>query len=161
MFLSVILALFVPVLSYGAEAEVNTEIILNSSIEKTINFVEKNPAQFREAAGLELLEDLGNGKLKVRRGSPKGDLIWIMQENIEKKDGLYRYQTTLVESIEGGIEKSDTDIVVQSYRRGTSVSVRIAVTVNNKRIRNNDLRISLNSKVNKVRRLLEFNLDGG
>ena len=154
-----LLVLFVPVLTYGAEAEVNTEIAINASVERTVGFVKNNPKQFREAAGIELLQDLGNGKLKVRRESPKGVFIWIMQEQIEEKDGTYRYKSSLVESVQGGIEKSDTDIIVQSNRDGTSVSVRISAVVNNGRVRTTDLRIDLKNKVNKMRRLLESNLE--
>ena len=167
-FLVAILALIIPTLTYAqvdteiygaAEAQVDTEITVNAPVEKTINFIEKNPKLFREAAEIELLQDLGNGKLKVRRESPKGVFIWIMQEHIAKKDGMYHYKSTLVESIEGGIEKSDTDIIVQSNQDGTLINVKISAIVNNKRVKTSELRFDLIIKASKIRRLLEANLE--
>lgn len=167
-FLVAILALIIPTLTYAqvdteiygaAEAQVDTEITVNAPVEKTINFIEKNPKLFREAAGIELLQDLGNGKLKVRRESPKGVFIWIMQEHIAKKDDMYHYKSALVESIEGGIEKSDTDIIVQSNQDGTLINVKISAIVNNKRVKTSELRFDLIIKASKIRRLLEANLE--
>lgn len=159
LFAAVILALFIPAVVHAAEAEVDTEFTINSSLEKTIRFIENNPNQLRDAAGLELIEDLGDGNLKVRRESLKGVFVWIMKEEIEKKDGIYRYKSKLVESIEGGIEKSDTDIIVQANRDHVIVSLKISASVNNGRVKNADLRFDLKIKVNRVKRLLQSNLE--
>lgn len=159
LFFATVILLFAPAFAYAAEAEVNTEFTINSSLEKTIRFVENNPKQLREAAGIELIEDLGDGNFKVKRKSAKGTFIWIMKEEIEHKDGIYRYKSKLVESIEGGIEKSDTDIIIQTNRDHIIVNLKISAVVNNGRVKTTGLRIDLNNKVNRVKRLLQSNLE--
>ena len=84
------LLLLVPAIGYGAEANVKSEFTIKAPYEKTINFIDRNQKQLRDAAGLEVLEDLGNGELKVRRDTPKGVFVWIMKEEIEEKDGIYK-----------------------------------------------------------------------
>ena len=159
LFFAAVILLFAPAFAHAAEAEVNTEFTINSSLEKTIRFVENNPKQLREAAGIELIKDLGDGNFKVKRESAKGTFIWIMKEEIENKDGIYRYKSKLVESIEGGIEKSDTDIIIQTNRDHIIVSLKISAVVNNGRVKTTGLRIDLKNKVDRVKRLLQSNLE--
>jgi len=144
---------------YGAEASFKSEFTVNAQYEKTVNFVKKNPAQLRRAAGLEVLQDLGNGKLKVQHETPKGVFVWVLQESIEEKDGLYRYQTYLVESIQGGIESSNTDLILQVNRDHVSVSSSSSAVVNNGRVRSADIRIDLSKSTRRVERLLQSNLE--
>jgi hypothetical protein len=95
----------------------------------------------------------------VKRESAKGTFIWIMKEEIENKDGIYRYKSKLVESIEGGIEKSDTDIIIQTNRDHIIVNLKISTVVNNGRVKTTGLRIDLKNKVDRVKRLLQSNLE--
>lgn len=153
------LFLLVPATLYGAEANVKSEFTINAPYQKTVNFIDQNQKQMRDAAGLEVLEDLGEGKLKVRRDTPKGVFIWIMQESAEEKDGFYRYKSKLVEPIQGGIEQSDTDIILQTNRDHVIVSVDIKAVVNNGRVRNLDLSVDLKKRIRRVERLLQANLE--
>lgn len=154
-----LILLFAPAFIYAAEAEVNIEFTINSSLEKTVRFLQNNPKKLRDAAGLELIEDLGGGNLKVRKESLKGVFVWIMKEEIENKNGIYHYKSKLVKSLEGGIEKSNTDIIIRSNRDHVVVSLKISAGVNNGRVNNFDLRFDLNNKVNRVKRLLRSNLE--
>lgn len=158
-FLFIAILFLVPTALFGAEAAVKTEFTVNAPFQKTVNFIDRNQQQLRNAAGLEVLENLGEGKIKVRRDTPKGVFIWVMTEEIEEKDGLYRYKSKLVESIQGGIEQSDTDIILQTNRDHVTVSVSIHAVVNNRRIRNIDLSIDLKRRIRRVEQLLQANLE--
>jgi hypothetical protein len=113
----------------------------------------------RDAAGLEVLQDMGDGKLKVKRETPKGDFVWIMQEGVEEKNSVYRYNSKLVEPIEGGIEDSYTDIIVQANRDHVTVDINIKAIVNNGRVRNLDVSVDLKKRMRRIEALLQSHLE--
>lgn len=107
----------VRVLVEQAESSIDRDIELEVTAEKTIAWVDKNRDAMRKAAGLEVLEDLGNGKFKVRKVSPKGTFVWITQESIETRGDRHVFKSKLIESIEGGIVYSNSEVTITTKGR--------------------------------------------
>jgi hypothetical protein len=151
--------LLTPSILLGAEANVKSSFAIKSSYKKVIDFIDENPNKMRVAAGIEVLQDFGDGKLKVRRNTPKGVFVWIMQEGVEEKNNVYRYNSKMVDAIEGGIEDSFTDIIVKANKDHAIVDINIKAIVNNGRVNNIDLNMELKKKVRKIENLLQSNLE--
>jgi hypothetical protein len=164
--LLVLLALLVPSIfmpqiasAANAEATIEKEIELRSKAQRTIDWVDSHRDAVREASGVSLVEDLGNGKFKVRRDSSKGVFIWISKETIEKKpDGSFVFKSTMVESIEGGMEYSKSEVTIKDIRGGVSINIKTSTGINNRRVTSGQLRIDTNVHLNRVKRLLEENI---
>lgn len=141
-----------------AEASIDREIELAASPERTIAWVDANRNAMRQAAGVEVLQDLGNGKFKFRKVSLKGTFVWISQESYEKRGDKHIYKSALIESLEGGIVSSNTEITVSPKGRGVIINVKVSSTVNNPRVKSNQMRFDMNVHFNRVKKLLEENV---
>lgn len=142
--------------SADAEAEVEKELSVRITAEKSIAWIDANRDAIRRESGLQVLQDLGNGKLKVRRASNKGVFVWITKESIVKrKDGSYVFKSNLVESIEGGVVYSDSEVIAKNVRSGTIIIIKSSVGITNSKVRTGQLRIDMNVHLNRVRKLLE------
>lgn len=144
---------------FGAEANVKSSFSVKAPYQKTIDFINNNPKKMRDAAGIEVLQELGNKKLKVKKESLKGNFIWIMQENLEEKNNVYRYNSKFVESIQGGIEDSYTDIIVKANRNYVTVDMNIKAVINNGKVTNFDLYFDLKRQMKKIEKLLQSQLE--
>jgi hypothetical protein len=82
-----------------------------------------------------------------------------MQEGVEEKNSVYRYNSKLVEPIEGGIEDSYTDIIVQANRDHVTVDINIKAIVNNGRVRNLDVSVDLKKRMRRIEALLQSHLE--
>lgn len=80
-----------------SEVSIDRDIQLRSTAERTVAWVDANKAAMRRAAGIEVLQDFGNGKVKVRKiNTSKGNFVWIAQETLEVKDGVYTFKSTRI-----------------------------------------------------------------
>ena len=154
-------SIFMPQIASAANAEatIQKEIELRSTAQRTIDWIESHRDAVREASGVSLVEDLGDGKFKFRRDSNKGVFIWIAKETIETKpDGSFVFKSTMIESIEGGMEFSDSEVVIKDIRGGVNVYLKTSTGINNRRVASGQLRIDTNVHLNRVKRLLEENV---
>jgi hypothetical protein len=142
-------------LAADSEATLDKEFNLKVSVEKVNAWMNSHKGEIREAAGVDLVKDLGNGKIKVRRNSAKGVFVWVAQETVEKKGDKYIHKSVLVESVSGGIEFSTSEIVLSPSRKGTNVSITSSAGINNPDVNSNQMRIDMNVHLNKVKRLFE------
>jgi len=156
---ALLVVLLIPAILFGAEANVKSSFTVKAPYQKTIDFINNNPKKMRDAAGIEVLQDLGNGKLKVKRETLKGDFTWIMQEDVEEKNSVYIYNSKFVESIEGGIEDSYTNIIVKANRNYVTVDINIKVVINNGKVTNFDLFFDLKRQIRKIEKLLQLHLE--
>jgi len=148
--------LIFPIIASAAESYLEKETQLNISAQRTADWIKSHGDAIREASGLDVLEDMGKGKFKVKRDSPKGTFIWIIQETTEKKkDGSYVFKSTLVKSIQGGIESSKSEIIVKDFRGRTNILIKSSAVVNNPKVKSPQMRIDMNVNLNRVRSLLE------
>jgi len=154
-------SIFMPHIANAADAAatVEKEIEVRSTAQKTIDWVDSHRDAVREASGVTLVEDLGNGKFKVRRDSSKGVFVWIAKETIEKKpNGIFVFKSTMIESIEGGMEYSKSEVVIKDIRGGAIINIKTSTGINNPRVRSGQLRIDTNVHLNRVKKLLEENI---
>ena len=143
-----------------ATADVNKHFGLKSSPEQTIKWLESNQKSIYETLKVSIVEDMGEGKLKVKRDTVKGEFVWIVQETKITNKDKYVYKSELVKSISGGIVYSDTYIVVSSGKRGGStVSIRMSSGVNHSDVTGGAMTIDFVSRINKCRRMIESRLN--
>jgi hypothetical protein len=148
----------VRVLAEQSEASIDRDIELGATAERTIAWVDANRDAMRRAAGIEVLKDFGNGKFKVQKVSPKGTFVWITQESIEKRGDKHVFKSILIESVEGGIVASNSEVTITSNGRGVKINVKVSSTVNNPRVKSNQMRLDMNIHFNRVKKLLEDNV---
>lgn len=150
------LLFLIPTNLYSAEGTLKKDFEVNTSYDKTLKWVEENQKLIRKTMGLEVLQDLGNGKLKVKKETSKGTFIWILQEKIEKKDNLYKYKSNLIQSIEGGMLASDTEIIIKPIKNKTNIIMKVGAKIQeNNEIGDFEIRFDINMHTNKVKKLLE------
>jgi hypothetical protein len=142
-----------------AYADVQKDFDLKSNMDKTIDWLEQNKDKIRDTLNIEVVEDLGNGKLKVKRDTPKGVFSWIIQESISKKKDKYVYKAKMIKAISGGMVYSDTYITVTPTKNGSNVHIRMAAGVNNPEVRSRAMTIDFVNHCNKCRRLIESYVD--
>jgi hypothetical protein len=68
---ALLVILLTPAILFGAEANVKSSFTVKAPYQKTIDFIDNNPKKMRDAAGLEVLQDMGDGKLKVNYPAAK------------------------------------------------------------------------------------------
>lgn len=64
----------------------------------------------------------------------------------------------MVESIEGGMEYSKSEVVIKDIRGGVNINVKTSTGINNPRVRSGQLRIDTNIHLNRVKKLFEENI---
>ena len=148
---------------FSAEADaqtvLNKEINLRTSPEKVNAWIESNKKAIQNQSGFDSVKDLGEGKFKITKDTPRGRFVWVIKETTVKKDGKTYFKSSLVESIEGGIVYSDSEIVVSSNGKGGSnVEFNAKVGVNHPRVRSPQLKIDTNIHLNAIKRLVEDNV---
>jgi hypothetical protein len=145
--------------SYGADAEAKVErqIVLKSSVKKVSDWIDANKDDLREASGINVLEDLGNGKYKVRRNSPKGVFVWVTKETKEIKNGTFVFRSDLIESIQGGITEFSSEITVKNQQNMALIHITSSAGVDNPKLKTTGLRIDMNTSINKVEMLIKQN----
>jgi hypothetical protein len=145
--------------SYGADAEAKVErqIVLKSSVKKVSDWIDANKDDLREASGINVLEDLGNGKYKVRRNSPKGVFVWVTKETKEIKNGTFVFRSDLIESIQGGITEFSSEIIVKNQQNMALIHITSSAGVDNPKLKTTGLRIDMNTSINKVEMLIKQN----
>ena len=142
-----------------ARTAISKEINLRSAPDKVISWIEKNKNVIQDESGFDSVKNMGNGKYKITKDTPKGTFIWIIKETTEKKDGKCYFRSTLIESIEGGIVYSNSEIIVSSNGKGSHVEINAKVGVNNPRVRSPQLKIDTNMHLNRLKRLIEENVN--
>ena len=145
--------------SYGADAEAKVErqIILKSSVKKVSDWIDGHKDDLRDASGMNVLEDLGNGKYKVRRTSPKGIFVWVTKETKESKNGTVVFKSALIESIQGGIVEFGSEITVKNHQNMVLIHIVSSAGVDNPKLKTTGLRIDMNTSINKVEMLIKQN----
>lgn len=143
-----------------ATADVNKHFGLKSSPDQTIKWLEANQKSIYDTLKVSIVEDMGEGKLKVKLDTVKGEFVWIAKETKTSNKDKYVYKSELVKSISGGIVYSDTYIVVSAGKRGgSSVSIRMSSGVNRSDVTGGAMTIDFASRINKCRRMIESRLD--
>lgn len=145
--------------SYGADAEAKVErqIILKSSVKKASDWIDGHKDDLRNASGINVLESLGNGKYKVSRNSPKGIFVWVTKETKEIRNGMIVYKSTLIESIQGGIVEFSSEITVKNHQNMALIHIASSAEVDNPKLKTTGLRIDMNTSINKVEMLIKQN----
>ena len=145
--------------SYGsdAEAKVERQIILKSSVKKASDWIDGHKDDLRNASGINVLESLGNGKYKVSRNSPKGIFVWVTKETKEIRHGMIVYKSTLIESIQGGIVEFSSEITVKNHQNMALIHIVSSAGVDNPKLKTTGLRIDMNTSINKVEMLIKQN----
>lgn len=141
------------------EATVERTFTINNDFDKVIRWIDTNRETIRNTTGIVILEKRQDGSIKVQRRTPKGLFIWAMREQITRNEDQIVYQTFLVDSIQGGLEASESTIRITKKRGHTEISIKIYSRVNNPRITVRDLQLSLNHEIKRVERLLSAHLD--
>lgn len=142
-----------------ASADVERKFNVKSSFNETISWSEQNKGLIRDTMEIKVLKDFGNGKLKVVKQTPKGNFVWIMQEEIVQKDGQCIYKSKLVESVSGGLVYSDAWITVKPFEKGSNIHIRMAAGVSNGNITNKNMNFDLATLTGKIRKLMESELN--
>jgi hypothetical protein len=134
--------------SYGADAEAKVErqIVLKSSVKKASDWIDGHKDDLRNASGINVLESLGNGKYKVSRNSPK-----------EIRNGMIVFKSTLIESIQGGIVEFSSEITVKNHQNMALIHIVSSAGVDNPKLKTTGLRIDMNTSINKVEMLIKQN----
>lgn len=142
-----------------ASADVQRKFDVKSSYNETITWAEQNKSLIRDTMEVKVLKDFGNGKLKVAKQTPKGNFVWIMQEEITQKNGQCIYKSQLVESVSGGLVYSDTWITIKPIDKGSSVHIRMAAGVSLGNITNKNMNFDMATLTGKCRKLMESELN--
>lgn len=143
-----------------ASANVHKQFEVNTSVEETIKWLESNQKIIREALRVQLVEDMGNGKLKVKKGTPIGDFVCIIQEStLTTNKGNYVYHAKLIECLSGGIVYSDTYVMVSKINGKTCITMKMSAGANNPKIHSVDMKIDFVNQIGKFKRLIESKLN--
>lgn len=152
----------------SAKGTIKKDFVIKNTPEKTIQWMEdkKNQKLMHEAMGIQIIKDLGNGKLQVKKETAKGTFIWTMQEKIENKNGKYKYTNTLVDSLNTSfgpkMSFSNTELTVTPAKKNQStilIKVEAGVIDKNEDISDFDIRFDINLHTSKLKKLLESKLE--
>lgn len=150
--------IFAEELDADAKTSLSKELKLRSSYEKTVSWIENNKKTIQSQSGFDSVKDLGDGKFKITKDTPRGVFVWTIKETEVKKDGKCYFKSTMINCEQGGIVYSDSEIVVSPSGNGCHVEINAKVGVTHPRVRSPQLKIDTNIHLNAMKRLLEENV---
>lgn len=144
-----------------AVADVSRQFDVKAGTDKTIKWAETNKDLIQQTLNITVLQDMGKGKFKVKRESPKGEFVWIMQETIgTTSTGKYVYKSKLVESVSGGMVYCETYVIISAADHGgTNINVKMKAGINNPDVHTRAMTIDCVNRINKCKRLMESKLN--
>lgn len=142
-----------------ATANVTKEFEVRTSQEQTIKWSDDNRKALQDALNIEIVEDMGKGKFKVKREYQSEEFIWIMQELTgTTTKGQYVYKSKLVDSVAGGVVYAETYIILTKQGTGTHVKIKMTAGINNPAVTSGKMTIDFANRLNKCRKLMEHHL---
>ena len=141
-----------------ANTSLSKELKLRASYDKTVSWIEKNKKVIQNQSGFDSVKDLGDGKFRISKDTPRGMFVWTIKETEVKKDGKCYFKSSLISCEQGGIIYSDSEIVVSPSGSGSYIEINAQVGVTHPRVRSPQLKIDTNIHLNAIKRLLEENV---
>lgn len=150
---SVFLLLAAPV--FGGEATVTDSFVLDAPYEKVVAWLDTNQPKVRSAINVELVSDQ-DGVLKLRRANRRGEWIWWQDDVITQRNGEWKLNSRLVETVEGGLEHFESEVILVSSGGKTAISATSTARVAEASDR--EIRTDLHGRARRIRELLEKEL---
>lgn len=138
-------------------AEIEEKFKIDSSFKDVTNFIESNKKKIMEKINVSLIEDFGNGKIKLKRQNNRGKFVWIAKESINKNSDSFYYTCELVESIEGNIQEMNSKITIS--KNGDACDLRALLSISVEDIGSKDLKIDMKMKCRRIKNMLIEELD--
>lgn len=138
----------------NAEASLSREFDVKSSLETVTKWMENNKSDLYDASGIQVLKDLGNGRLKFSRRTRRGEFVWVVEEKIERTETKVIYKSSLVESIQGGIIYSDTITTVQKLPKGTNIKIETSSGVKNPNVTSGEMQVDIKTHLHKIEKTI-------
>ena len=138
----------------GASAQVSDSFLVPIPVDSLAAWVARNPSTIARAAGSQVLWRRGN-QFAVSRRTPRGEVRAVMQDEIQRVQGGYRYTCNLVHGSSSEVESYRLDCTLTQARIGQSLlSIRVQSSVS-LRVRDFQLERQMRQSVEKVRQLFE------
>lgn len=152
--IGVLLILAAPV--FGGEATVTDSFILDSPFEKVVAWLDTNQPKIRAAVNVQLVSDR-DGVLKLRRVNRRGEWVWLQDDVITQRNGEWKLRSRLVESLEGGLEHFESEVVLVASGEKTAISATSSARV--KEANDREVRTDLHGRARRIKELLEKELE--
>jgi hypothetical protein len=140
----------------AGDAIVSDSFTIAAPFERVSKWIESSGDKIRDSVNVKLVEQHGD-TLTLRRQNNRGIWQWKQRESVTKVAGRWQYETTLVESIEGGVEKLDGVVEIREDGGKTTVSAKTVAEVDG--VSSRDLRFDLLSRARRIKKLMQEELE--
>lgn len=155
LLLILIMSLFAS-LGRAGEASVSDEFVLEAPFDRVSKWIDGNADAIRESINVQLVEQHGD-TLTLRRQNNRGSWQWKQKESVVKVSGRWEYTTTLVESIEGGIQKLDGMVEIREDGGKTRVVAKTVAVIDD--VKSRDLKFDLQARARRIKKLMQEELE--
>jgi hypothetical protein len=133
-------------------AEIQEEFEIENTFEKITDFIKNNKKEIMEEINIKLIEDLGEGKIKLKRQNNRGKFIWVAKEIVKKESNSFCYESNLIESIEGGIQEMSSKITISKIEEKCKIKVYMSVSVEG--ISSKDIKMDIKMKIRRLKKIV-------
>jgi hypothetical protein len=143
-------ALFVlPSSAAAGYAKQETEFHLDASAAKVCAWIERHPVDLERAAGASVVAQRDD-YVKLDKSDEHGQVVFWVKRSAQRG----QYRETLVESVSGGLQRQQTEIlVVADPSGGCDVTIRMTATVDD--VANVKIAVACRRAIKGMRALME------
>lgn len=134
------------------QTEIEENFEIESSFENVTNFIDSNKKEIMDEINIKLIEDFGDGTIKLKRQNNRGKFIWIAKESIEKSSDLFVYRCKLMDAVEGGIQDMNSEITINRSKNKCKIKALMSISVED--ISSKDLKMDMKMKCRRIKRML-------
>lgn len=135
----------------AGEASVTESFHVDAPHEAVIDWLGSHQAECRTAMSVQLIGE-SDGVLTLRRENRRGHWVWTQRDTITTAPGRWHLKSRLVDGLEGGIRRFESDVTITADGNRTLVSAVSTAEVEN--VSHKELKIDLNGRGRRLQELL-------
>jgi hypothetical protein len=138
---------------HGGEAQVQKTFDIQADMTNVVEWVKSHRAEIAESTKCTLVSYKGN-KIRVVKHTAKGTYEFTLRETLKEQTNTVTYYLRFDQSHQGNMTKYDLTATISRLSSGTRISVHAAAIVDDPRVRDADVRVSMIAALRGFQRVM-------